>query len=113
MLQNKSRFNPDASLESHTNIQEMARYIVHTYDGWYLVALSALYFLWGISRLAMPERHTNVDISIGLLFLPILLTATYLQHHIGCKASDLTPLPYSLISLTAIALAPVYIIFWK
>lgn len=99
-------------LESFTSIKQLFGFILHTYDGCYLVALSIVFFLWATYRLVQSSDGIGW-ISLALFFYPVLLLVVYVRHRIGTLPSDQTPSIFSFVSLTALAFVPVYIIFWR
>lgn len=99
-------------LESFTSIRQLFGFILHTYDGYYLVALSIVYFLWATYTLVQSSEGIELN-SLALFFYPALLLVVYVRHRIGTLSSDQSPSIFSFVSLTVLALVPAYIIFWR
>ncbi len=108
----KTDQNSDLYLESFTNIKALTKFILKTPDGKYLIFLSTLFLCW-TGWLYLGANHQNRSYWALVFIYPILLLVIYLRHRIGTKASDTTPIPFAIASLTAMALAPIYIIYWK
>jgi len=99
-------------LESFTSIRQLFSFILHTYDGYYLVALSIAYFLWATYTLVQLSEGIGLN-SLALFFYPVLLLVVYVRHRIGTLPSDQSPSIFSFVSLTVLALVPAYITFWR
>lgn len=99
-------------LESFAGPKVLLRFISRTYDGLYLLFLSVVYLFWAAYLLVIPEDKSGSYWPVIGVY-PILMFVVYVRHRIGTSASDNKPIWFSLISLTAFAVVPIYIIFWR
>lgn len=108
------RFSNDKyrRLDSSTTISQLLNFIFHSYDGWYLAALTILYLCWGILSAIQSAEILAVH-PLVLCFYPALLMIVYIRQRLGTFATDKSPTFFSFMSLTALATVPVYIIFWR
>lgn len=112
-MKNISKLAP-LTLESFSAIGTIGRYLVGTIDGLFTLFLSIAYISWGGVLIHSTQTdHTNWPFVLGLFFMPILFVVIFLRHRIGTSITDNTPVIFCIISNTAVALAPLYIHFWR
>lgn len=108
----KSPLVCDDQLESFTDLRTLVRFIFRTWDGYYLIFLSAIYLFWAVYLLTTSKSETTSYWPVVSAY-PILLLIIYIRHRIGTCSSDHKPILFSFISLTSFAIVPIYIIFWR
>jgi hypothetical protein len=106
---NDSRKNSQLnSIESFTTMSDMFAFLIRTYDGWYLIAISVGYVCFGL-WIICGESSNDLDLAIAFLAYPIVLFLIYVRHRIGTRTSDFHATAFTVIGLTVIAVAPIYV----
>lgn len=93
-------------------MRQLFRFIAQTYDGRYLIALSVIYISFAIylTFWSSPDKKLY---ALMTAFYPVLLLVVYVRQRFGTSATEVAPMLFSFIGLTAIALVPFYKIFWR
>lgn len=96
--------------------KNIVRFLLKTIDGIYTLILSCGYLGWALSfasGILDISSSENPYFVIGLFFMPFLFIVVYIRHRIGSLISDNNPVVFCIASNTALALAPLYIYYWK
>ena len=103
--------SPQVVIASAMSTGQLWKVLLSTVDGIYTVTLSAIFLVIGVWTLVdgvNSKTDLDWDWVLVTMFVPVLFVAIFIRHRIGSSISDKTPISFSLISNSPIALALIY-----